>query len=862
MRSTVKVLSIVLAFLLLVPFCMTAIADETVNNDFEKLVSFGVMDEPDARADGTLVSRSLFTKYAVKVAGLGEAASGEYENPFYDIDNDVNASAIMAAANLGLISGTAPGYFQPELNITVAQAVKILVCALGYGQYASYNGGYPSGYLITANQLELTKGVSYQANDYLTWQMFTRLLYNAFTADVALGAGVVVDGNNSEIILKSEEGRTPLSVYYDIYEVEGLLTSNSFTSVNGRTEVPEGSVMVAGKALKSGDTDAQYLLGLYVKGYYKVTDLGDNILVYISALDERNKVFTVESEDIVPNAVTRSEFVYYEYGKSAATRVSLSNSVTLIYNGMLTDVSIERLTPANGNVTLIDNNLDNIIDVVKVMNYRTIFVSSASASTYTVADANGGLPVTLDPTAAEYEAIITDGEEKLAFEDIHAKAVISYADNPSAYKYPKYAIVSTQNVEGVVELLDNNGNVTINGTDYKYASTCNMKLGETGKFYLDFKGVIIDYEITANDFVYGFLNSIHKTDGLKGCVEVEIYAVTKNWIVTKLADKINLDGEQGVTPEEFYALHSDDYRQLIRYNVNAEGEVVKIDFPETVSERTAEDDEAIANNTFRLSQTLDSSTYRKAPAGSFSGRINMTPATTRVFLVPPVEEKNDRTRYKIISNSSLTHGMKYYNIKAYDSNEVGVPAIVVCDENLTIDQGSKAYFVNDVKTVLDDEGQQVYGVSLYLNDESPATFTVSDNSIVDSIGGLRKGDIIQMKTQSGKIIKINKVFNLEENVNVTDISSSVKRLFFGSNAYTTNVLAGGIVMDIDTTLNKVRINHGTNHTVFDFSMVQTFWIYDVDAEIVTKGSLADLQEGDYVVSRMSTLVAKNVVVYR
>ena len=862
MRSFVKVLSIVLAFLLLVPFCVNVFAEDTLeNSDFEKLVALGIADETDIMENHELVSRSLFTKYAVKVAGIGDMVDAQYKNPFVDIDADNNAAEIKAAANLGLVSGTAPGYFQPELNITVAQAVKMLICALGYGQYAVYNGGYPSGYLIAANQLELTKGVSYKSDEYLTWSMFSRLVLNAFCTEVALGVGVVIDGENSETILESAEGITPLSVYYDIYETAGLLSSNSFTSINGKTEVSEGYVLVSGKSMKSGDTNAQDLLGYRVKGFYKVNSIGENVLLYIEK--DNNKEYYAESEDIVPSGNSRSKFVYYEDSASErATALSLVGSVAMIYNGMLVDIDVAKLAPENGNVTLIDNNYDGVIDVVKVMDYKTIVVSNISASTYTLADKNGGSPLILDPESGEYTPVITENGEHADFGSIGAKTVISYASYPSAYKYPKYAVVSNTFIEGTVELRDTNGNITIDGIDYKYAPTCNAKLGQTGKFYLDFRGVIIDYEISERDYVYGFLNSIHKTEGLRGKVEVEIYSINKNWVVTTLADKITLDGEERVTPERFYELHSEDYRQLIRYNVNADGEVINIDFAETVDERTAADDEAIANNTFRLSCTLASSSYRKSPAGSFSGRINMIPAASRVFLIPPEETKYERNRFRIISNSSLTHGMKYYNIKAYDSNEVGVPAVVVCDENLTIDQGSKVYFVNDLKTVADEDGNAVYGLSLYLNDESPATFKVTKNELVDSIGGVERGDLIQMKTQSGKVTKINKVYDISESFDRTDITLSEKKLFIGSSAYTTNVLAGGFVTDIDTTYNKVRLLHGSNHTVFDFSMVQTFWIYDVDADILTAGTIADILEGDYMVARMSTLVAKNVVIYR
>ena len=51
---------------------------------------------------------------------------------------------------LSMLQGNGDGSFSPEEETTAEQAIKILVCALGYEPMAEEKGGYPTGYLTVA----------------------------------------------------------------------------------------------------------------------------------------------------------------------------------------------------------------------------------------------------------------------------------------------------------------------------------------------------------------------------------------------------------------------------------------------------------------------------------------------------------------------------------------------------------------------------------------------------------------------------------------------------------------------------------------------------------------------------------------
>ncbi len=80
------------------------------------------------------------------------------DNTFTDITADHwSAGYVATAVNNGILHGFEDGTFRPEEPVTEIQAVKMTVCALGFGDEAEELGSYPEGYIKIAQQKGLTE---------------------------------------------------------------------------------------------------------------------------------------------------------------------------------------------------------------------------------------------------------------------------------------------------------------------------------------------------------------------------------------------------------------------------------------------------------------------------------------------------------------------------------------------------------------------------------------------------------------------------------------------------------------------------------------------------------------------------------
>ena len=72
------------------------------------------------------------------------------------------------------------GTFAPDAPVTYEQALKMVVCTLGYVQFAENLGEWPEGFIKQANTLDLTKKVNSTGySEGATRGMIAQVLYNA-----------------------------------------------------------------------------------------------------------------------------------------------------------------------------------------------------------------------------------------------------------------------------------------------------------------------------------------------------------------------------------------------------------------------------------------------------------------------------------------------------------------------------------------------------------------------------------------------------------------------------------------------------------------------------------------------------------
>ena len=89
----------------------------------------------------------------------------------------------------------------------------------------------------------------------------------------------------------------------------------------------------------------------------------------------------MEWEDLIRNKSTFSKFYWYDED-SEEQEAKLSGKLKVIYNGVYYfEALLSDLLPNVGDVTLIDNNQDDIYDIIVVNDYQLVYVSHTNTNT-------------------------------------------------------------------------------------------------------------------------------------------------------------------------------------------------------------------------------------------------------------------------------------------------------------------------------------------------------------------------------------------------------------------------------------------------------------------------------------------------
>lgn len=830
--------------------------DETA--DYLKLLALGIVEEDDDLIYEDTISRGRFLAYIIRMCGYsGAVVTGSTPNPFVDLDaNNFYYGEVLAAYQIGLISGAGDALVRPDDPVTLAEAAKILAGALGYGEYCEAKGGYPSGYLAVAAQLGLLGG---DITDTMTPAQLLPILLKTLETDLFQIDQMWMEDGGLSFTYENRPGQTLLNRALGVTYETGVLDSNEYTSLYGSREAGNGMVCIDGVSYRVGSTQAGGLLGYSVEFYYQ-TEGGSRLLLYIGMEGQKNDVTVVRDKEIGMEETTETQFVYFlDTGREQ--KLQISPAASLLMNGGLDSLSKEKLCPENGTVTLIDNNGDGMIEVVKVDSYRVLRANVISDRDYTITDAMGGAPVTIDPADSDYDVVIIRNGEPADFDSIAEDDIISYAESAGNVKNIKRLEISSKTISGMVEETEKDA-ITIHGTSYPVAKTVavNGLLGTTGVFYLDHTGRIVDWE-GAPDVVYGYLEGIGRTSELDHPVYAHIFTENNRWVILAFAEKVSLN-DTSVKKEAVLSLLGSQpaqYRQLITYTVNADGDINKL----WTAKKEGEDFDAwsgteealIEAGTFRLSRTIASASYRSA-SRSFNGQVSVS-SDAKLFIVPDQDADGNMPydEFSVMSASGLIADRTYTNIQVYDMNESGVSDICVLTGSgvsKSVYDRSNLLIVGGVTTIMVQEGEVVPALRIWYGDEK-VSVPLADETVVPSAGGLQEGDVIQCAFDAdGNISAVMKRF---------DMANGLEQAFMTGGIYAGATFAAGTIRSYDSDTQTVLFDSG-DPFVFSSTGLGNVYVYDTERNRVERGTAADLQEGEYAFVRLQYLQAKDVVIYQ
>ena len=558
-----KLLALVLALAMaLGTFSFAAAAPEdVVGTEFEeavvRLVALGIIDGfPDGTyKPGEPVTRAQFAKIVVASLGVGEAAQyAQGATKFSDVPADHWASGyINVAVDVGVIAGYPDGTFQPENQVTFAEAIKMIVAALGYTPKAEAMGGYPGGYLAVAAEEEITEGVSVVGNLAANRGDIAKMVDNSL--DVYLMEQKSYGDNPT---WEASETKTLLNTKLGVKEVKGVVTGISRTE-----KLDDNEFVLDGedKYEMAIDVNTESLFLKEVKILHK-----NDKVVWVSVETAEKDIVLDTVEDVDGDEITlkNADKTYKEVEDGAEIYVNFEEVGALegdygyfIFDG-------KEIAAAN----LFSFDEEGLVTAVAEDEIEYVALENADEEV-----------LELD----EYDAIYVYNKDftKADLEDIDENSLIFYWEN--AEDDELFIVVANDKVEGEVTRLRDD-RVTVDGKNYVVAADASIISVDEGKkfealddvtgydvmdeevaLYLDLNGEIAAMVTAAratSDELYGIVTWFYEGRNPSVAVftgegkEVEYY----------FEDKVDSDKVKG------YA-NNNETVLAIKYELNSDGEI-------------------------------------------------------------------------------------------------------------------------------------------------------------------------------------------------------------------------------------------------------------------------------------------------
>lgn len=797
MKKMRCVISVILS-LAMVLSCFVAFADETtgkltdVTSDsvyYDAVNTLSAMGVIKGYEDGSFkpdrnVTRAEFTAMLMRTLKLGTIGNTSAADlPFTDID-DNNGDYNWAIPNIntayakGVINGYDDGTFKPSANVAYEEAVKMIMCTLGYTVSVDVTPWY-ANYISIAAQKGVTNVASQigAAGTPASRACIAQLLYDCLEVEIV---------ENNQVTNK-----TILNDYLNYEKATGIVYSNGITSLDSQDiNLRDDEIMIYAKepdtnsyelhTYTTTDTTLKDYLGYEVDFYY--TNVGSTRTLMLSVL-KNTEVLVIDASDIEGGISTNSQIKYYKDKNDSKEReANISSDNVVIYNGKLYgnsrnasrfDVS---MLPVIGQVKLIDSDGDRAYDVIDITDYKIYYVSSKSSTSYEIVDniiqpANNKT-LKLDKSSNANLSITLKSGQEIEFSSIVVGNIICYAESNGSSPLKK-AIVLSDKVSGTITAVQND-TLTIAGKEYGVSNAApwlnggNLSVApqnqDSGTYYLDLNGDVVAYtktETSANTY-YGYVISYAPDNSsLDGEYNFRILNSAGNTQYLKSHRTTTVDGvpcSTGIDVVNALKPAADNgesgaeaVQQLIKYttrNVNGEAILGKVYTAEAVGvggEVVSDKLKMLSTITRSDASQYDSSSSVITCNGT---KVNLSNAT--VFVVP---DDGDYSKFKKSSVSSVFQSAGTYNIEVFDVSAVNVPKVVVvygADSSQDIADSSPVYIVTN-KAQATNDGVSMYKLGGYEVGKSFDTFDkmwVSNDSDSSIVASLSVGDIFRVGTDS------------------------------------------------------------------------------------------------------------------
>ncbi|MBQ3022793.1 MAG: S-layer homology domain-containing protein [Clostridia bacterium] len=806
MKKTKRIVTLILAFVMIVSTMSIStfaadfsdIEDEKVNTAVNKLVANGIITGYE---DGTFrpdnqITRAEFAAIVTRMKGVAGELGADAVTGFSDLDSDESRAwarpYVKAAVDLGIINGFEDGTFRAGEPVTYEQAVKMLVCAVGYeivaqSEYnklivANPSATWSAGYIAAANKHGITKSViTAKISEPASRGVVAVLTSNALDVPPLKQNedGTVEKGDSSE-----NEEKT-------VVEVKGIVSGTYYTGIQSTnagislneikiTTVENGEETYELSSELAKSIDFEDLIGKGVTAYYNTLDR------QLTSISKANNKITLIDEASLIRPVEDGIVKYYNENKKIST-FSLSD-YTVIYNGKYIPSNSDIIENFNTNFT---NGKIELVETsgrkfAKVTSYEVHAVDSYNRTSGKITFKYDGGYYTFPSSTDAKPIIYVDGVKK-EFDSLSLRAynIINLMESPEGVGGNPISkmYVTTKSYNGKVnEVIDSVRKVILNSKEYyltnEYADFSGngkapFALNDTYKYYLDFTGQIaaVDYNpVTSSEYDLGYIVDADKDT-------VNLMKKDKTFEFVPMKSKVKVDGVstdnddvKAKLEEIAQALYGEAVcSQPVKYIITNDGELAAIDTA-AQAEKDADGNyvkaTAIGSNsddTFIYNDGGEAATTRSSV--KLGGTAYQVSSSTMVIFVP--ENRTSDAEYSIMAPSKAFAGGGDREVKIFGADpeqRTKQPTMVLIygvDPAYDFVATSPYMVVTDI----DRANLKITGFANGTSNKNTVTISedkfksFADDDALVEFADVSEGDIIRYITDATGVIVIEMVYD-------------------------------------------------------------------------------------------------------
>lgn len=871
-----KLISLILsiAIIFTVPMVSAHASDEAydaevLQNSAKLLDMLGIADMSDSYTQS--VTRAEF---AVYLANIFSVNSFDKNTDRYYIDVAMDHWALNSINYLyerGILSMNESRTFMPDSVITKSEAYKMSVEAIGYGDYASYQGGYPAGYHIMADRTGISDGVS--SSQALTLGDAVIIISNTLKANVLEGYVY----SDDSIVYSDENTSTLLEQYHSIYMIEACITAVPGISLTAETDCASSSVVLGGVSYDCSLDEMYDYLGYEVTAYCfkesKKEKSGEIILIEDNGNTEK---YVINSDEYLGFNTSDYKLRYEKSGKD--DYLNVSKGITVIKNGAQLSNDIANVfNIRKGRIEFLNTDADSEYEYAFVWEYDTLMVSYADHEKEIIYDKLNNTN-TIEYGRAGIEALrVFDAKgNNVSVYDISSNTLLTVYESDAYLEiyvsdegkeetvYSYYTNTAGDIVAELGTSADNTHNAIVDN-DYLAATSKTVYVGLKGIFHYDNYGNVAYIEEKRDGNVkFGFLIDYDEADGLDSALLLKLLTENNRVEIVKCAEKTEVDGVDRTSASDIITALGLGKKgvigQVISYKSNTTGDITDIDTAYYASSYERADS---------LTLTASAEKKRFTYASKNFGPLTLIDGNTVCFGVPFDSDVAlaDDEEFIILPAAWFEADLEY-TVETYKlDTESGYEDVLVCRGDFESAKTPKSMFVVEkLSHALNADGDDIERVVGYTNGIRYVYDVHTGKSLIDK--GIEAGDMIYLILDAaGKVTDCTLFYDYSKQSLTSQWSSANDY----NSYYNSNYMAYGNVLSTKDNVLKIgKTSLDTVDIVIPCSNVPITVCEKVNGKVTcSMGSIYDIigydvSQTDYarIMIKLNYGTIKEIVIYK